>query len=217
MRGKSMQRHAPPARWLAIVALTLAAAACSPNDDPIATSTPPTTEAPSSSTSTSPTPTLTDSPSTSTSPGSASTSSAPASVSPTPDPAAQKEAVTAAYLAYWDVLVYDHKVPDPKDPRVAEATTGKARTHLEGVLTLRQAYKQKTYGVPVHRIGPVTVKGKSATLIDCMDTSKSGVVDENGKKLTVGVPRFPLTVTLELGPDERWRVALTTNREGAKC
>ena len=115
------------------------------------------------------------------------------------------------------MLAADNKVPDPKDPDIATYTTGKPRKYIEGMFVTRQHFKQRTYGKPVPHIKSVTAKSGKATVVDCVDTSKFGLLDKGGNKLTVGLPRVPITATLVEAPSGAWMVAETTTVEGGKC
>jgi hypothetical protein len=127
-------------------------------------------------------------------------------------------AVRKTYTAYWTVVLRaDNKVPDPADPRIAQYTTGKVLTHIKGLFATRRQFGNRTYGVPVLHIKSVTLSGGKATVVDCIDTSNFGVLDKNGKKLTVGVQRFPVTANLEERPAGQWKVSETTTVKGAKC
>jgi len=150
-----------------------------------------------------------------TSPAAQTTPTAPT----TPSTADVKAEVRRDYLAYWVEFVGKAgRRPDPKDERIAMYTTGDALKRTKAVWIQRKHYGRGTYGFVVPRIQSISVEGKTATVVDCQDSSKAGLARiSDGHKLTVGVKRHLLTTTLVEGPTGTWKVSKSTHVQGSKC
>jgi hypothetical protein len=124
-----------------------------------------------------------------------------------PPPADQQ--VLAQYRLLWQRAL----------PAAAQAPSGQRRDILAAVMTggaLGRAVgayatldkrHQKAYGadLPLHE--NVVVRGTTAVVTGCLDSSKGGVADKKtGRKLTKGLNRNPTTVTFTRGSDGVWRV-----------
>ena len=60
-----------------------------------------------------------------------------------------------------------------------------------------------------------SVRGRSATVTDCLDQSAAYDVDRSGKRIRPAPRHLPLTVSLQLGTDSRWRVSNLGRRVGS--
>jgi len=76
----------------------------------------------------------------------------------------------------------------------------RAGRHTEGVVTIRP--------------NVVSVTGRSAVVSDCLDQSRSYDVDRAGRRIPPARRNLPLTVALQLGAGDRWRVSDLAPRSG---
>jgi hypothetical protein len=60
-----------------------------------------------------------------------------------------------------------------------------------------------------------SVRGRSATISDCLDQSRSYDVDRSGRRLPPSARNLPLTVALQLGTDNRWKVSNLSRQRGS--
>jgi hypothetical protein len=107
-------------------------------------------------------------------------------------------------------------------PAAMAATPGKRKAILATTLTdpeLSRAVQrlaaldekgQESYGGDVPLRQTVELKGDTAVVTGCLDSSRSGLADsETGRKLTKGVETNPVSVTFRRGSDGVWRVSQT--------
>lgn len=82
----------------------------------------------------------------------------------------------------------------------------------------QRAKGQALYGVNIPRVQRVAVTGAQATVRDCQQSSAAGVEDASShRKLTVGVPRHPVTATLLLRGSD-WKVSVIAyGADGQSC
>ena len=64
--------------------------------------------------------------------------------------------------------------------------------------------------------GVASVQGRSATVTDCLDQSRTFDVDRSGRRIRPKPPHLPLTVSLQRGADDRWKVS-DLGRRGGSC
>ena len=147
-----------------------------------------------------------------------SDSTAPSSAG-SPSTNADQEALSQ-YRSFWSVL-----------PQVSTATASKreamlspftANPELDSLLqSMRAGDRQGTvfYGhdIPRPTVKSLSVPQKVAVIRDCQDSSHSGNKDkQSGRRLTVGVARHLVIATMNLGPDDKWRV-VSVSYEKSKC
>jgi hypothetical protein len=61
-----------------------------------------------------------------------------------------------------------------------------------------------------------SVHGRSATVTDCLDQAGSYDVDRSGRRVRPTPAHLPLSVSLQLGTDNRWKVS-NLRRRGGSC
>lgn len=130
------------------------------------------------------------------------------SLSPTASDAEEIRHVHRQYL-----LLLERVATMPESERrqqLAEFMTEPQLTRtLKGVAEL-EAKNLTTYGSVVSTITHLDIRGRTATLKDCRDSSASGLMDKStGKKINRGVPEDSTKTTLVKGRDGRWRVRET--------
>jgi hypothetical protein len=125
--------------------------------------------------------------------------------------------IFADYVRFWqrDMLalrsndlrrsgVFDYLFP----PQLQTTTTylasqRRAGRHTEGVVGVRPEV--------------TSVRGRYATVKDCLDQSGSYDLDRSGRHIPpTGRPRLPLVAAMQLGTDSRWKVS-TLSQVAGKC
>ena len=132
----------------------------------------------------------------------------------TPTGTAGQVAVENAYRAFWPVITTFQNSPESQwqtvlgrvavDPQLSFAIATTRQQRRTGITV---------YGRTVPRAPKVTLAagGKSATVRDCADFSRTGLANAETKKpRTVGVARTPISAVLLLGSDRRWRISRVT-------
>lgn len=77
---------------------------------------------------------------------------------------------------------------------------------------------RKSYGNDVPLRQTVVLRGDTAVVTGCLDSSQSGLADAGtGRKLTRGVATNPVSVTFERGSDGVWRVTQTQFPGTRRC
>jgi len=133
------------------------------------------------------------------------------SLDPAAQEAADRAAVEAQWIKYWDV--YINIVRTAADQRFALAATvavDPAQANLSKSAEYFESHGRDTYGSVSHRLSWTDAIAKSgqAVLSDCQDQSQFGSIDVNtGQKLTVGVQRDNIKARFVEGPDGVWRVS----------
>jgi hypothetical protein len=137
------------------------------------------------------------------------TTSAPGAPRVSSSPTSAEDAVRQSYTQYWAVLPQAEQTPDEARRRqllAAYATEPQLGTVLRNIKNLHTK-NQTSWGYVVVHIESVQVNGDTATVRDCQDSSNAGLMDtKTGKKTSRGVPKDPLSATLQRGTDERWRI-----------
>lgn len=149
-------------------------------------------------------------------------SSGPSMRSATPTAAAgpvdERAAVEAAYRQFWVVSWQLDRHPKARWRQVLSAVA--ADPELTRVLEGTRAQQRRgitRYGQVASRPSAVTVNGTTARVRDCQGADRSGQADaRTGRRLTVGVPRSPVTGSLVRGADHRWRVS-DIHYPGGRC
>jgi hypothetical protein len=123
-------------------------------------------------------------------------------------PSAEKQVLAQYRLLWQQTLPAAAKAPATQRRDILAAVmTGSALERAVGAYAALDKRHQRSYGadVPLHE--NVEVRGKTAVVTGCLDSSKGGVADEKtGRKLAKGVSRNPTTVTFAQGSDGVWRV-----------
>jgi hypothetical protein len=85
------------------------------------------------------------------------------------------------------------------------------------------AYLGKQRRAGIHTEGTIgiaplatAVRARSAVIQDCLDQSTSYDIDRSGKHISPSPPHLPLTVSMQLGADNRWKVS-NLGRRGGTC
>lgn len=194
--------------------------ACSPT--PAESPTPSPTETTTTAAPT-PTPTPTESPSSTPSPSPTSAESFP-----TPPTAAGEEelAIRQALMDYYAVM--DKFAADPTLTDLTETqyvTTGEeAGMIVKALNELRENGHVATGGRSFHdmRVGEPEVNSEDVTVVTvtyCQDQSRVRVLDAETREDTGlhPVPFVDVVATLELGLDDKWRVAMIRDQEVESC
>ena len=165
---------------VAIVAIALPLVACGGDDDAGGDTT--TTEPPKTTTTAAPTTTL--------------------------SPEQQAEAdVRAAYDAYWAMNQRLAASPDPRDPEIAERTTGGARDALTTLLTqfLSEGTAVEFQPDNVHDVLSVETDGDSAQVRDCHVDHSAKVDAESGELVQEATATLHLDMRL-VNEGGAWKV-----------
>jgi hypothetical protein len=135
----------------------------------------------------------------------------PPAQAPSPLPSTTREAVEHAYRQYWSALAEATKLSsDEARVRLGlYATPAFIERRVRGIERLRSRSRE-TWGQPVVHVFAVEVSGKNATVVDCLDGSRTGQADARTHQPipgTEGGERVHLRARLEQGTDSRWRVS----------
>ena len=135
--------------------------------------------------------------------------SAVTSVNPSPTPDEQG-LLLAQYRKFWSSLTPVSRMPAAERQAVlAEVAVDPALKSLLHGMSQGDAKGQVFYGAdvprPTVRINP---DDTTALVDDCQDSSHAGLIDKaSGKRLTVGVARNHVSVTMKKQPDDLWKVS----------
>lgn len=130
--------------------------------------------------------------------------------SPSASPVDEQAALLGQYRKFWESLTPISRLPETeRQPALAELAVDPAlKSLLEG---MRQADTkgQVFYGAdvprPKVRINP---DATTALVDDCQDSSNAGIaVKETEERVTVGVARNHVSVTMKKQPGAPWKVA----------
>lgn len=130
-----------------------------------------------------------------------------------------RRAVLAQYSAFWRALpVASAATTDAQRLRVlVPVTTTPELSQLVKSLAKQRANGQQLYGQDIPHPTVLSMTAQIAKVTDCQDASASGVRDvKTGRKLTVGVPRNPVDVTM-VKRGELWKVSVVQYRPGKTC
>jgi hypothetical protein len=134
--------------------------------------------------------------------------------SPPADPAAAR--VFDDYVRFWQRDMLALRSNDLRGsgvlaflfpPQLQETATylagqRRAGRHTEGTIGIAPAV--------------TSVRSRSATVTDCLDQSRTVDVDRSGRRTRPTPPHLPLTVSLQRGTDDRWKVS-DLGRRGGSC
>jgi hypothetical protein len=142
---------------------------------------------------------------------------APSALATSDAAAAAAELVTQRYVEFQRVVAETGATSDADDRRLPEYATGSVLENLRGKLAVRRQSGTQLYGMPMPHVQSVSVSGGRATVVDCLDNSRTGLVDRAGKKLSVGRERQETTAVLVL-EDGVWKVSeIATIAGGGSC
>jgi hypothetical protein len=130
-------------------------------------------------------------------------------VATTDSGAGDRRAVTVAYRRFWTVVSTVDSQPRDRWPDLLAAVA--AEPLLSRLLSGFQAQAaggSRQYGEVVTRPTIVRLDAEHASIVDCQDASRSGLLDTgSGLPSTAGSSRAPVAATLQRGPDGGWRVS----------
>jgi hypothetical protein len=135
--------------------------------------------------------------------------SAVTSVSPSPTPDEQA-LLLAQYRKFWSSLTPVSRLPaSARQAVLADLAVDPALKSVLHGMNEADAKHQVLYGAnvprPVVRINP---DATTALVDDCQDSSRAGVMDKaTGKRVTVGVPRNHVSVTMKKSTGALWKVS----------
>lgn len=144
-------------------------------------------------------------------------SSQSSGTSTSPKLTAEQEAIVNQYKAYFENFV--QLVGEPKQV-VFEVLTKYAYPQVveiayQGLQALDENGKRAGGTITYGQLEP-TVTGKTASLIECRDSSTETVVSAiDGTVLTHGSPGTRFISSFELNDDGRWRITDLTGKESA--
>lgn len=133
-----------------------------------------------------------------------------ASPSVTPTPLDEQAALLAQYRKFWANLTPVSRMPAAQRRAVlAELAIDPALKSILYGFTQADTKNQVLYGAnvprPTARINP---DATTALVDDCQDSSNAGVADQStAKRITVGVARNHVSVTMKKQPGELWKVS----------
>ena len=121
---------------------------------------------------------------------------------------ATEAAVLDAYRRFWSVANEVGRQPAPQWRTELEAvTTDPFLSELLTGLTQQQARGAVDFGTVHLRPTLATLTPTRASVLDCLDASRSGELDRaTGDVISVGSPRTPFTATLTPDTAGRWKV-----------
>lgn len=135
-------------------------------------------------------------------------SSTESAVSP-PTPTSENEAVKRAYTSF--IAMLDRADSLPADTRKQQLSALMVEPQLSRVLKRTEELRSKnltSYGKVVVHVTSVEVNGNDATLRDCQDSSKAGILNKSTqKKVNRGVEKGSTKAYMVKGADRRWRVS----------
>lgn len=153
-------------------------------------------------------------------PAPTATASATPSPTPSPTPVDPKAAVLAQYDRFWATLTpADLAPPALRRGMLAPVAEDPALTSLLNGMAHLDDQGQVFYGRPTLRpaVRDFRPDRRFALVFDCQDTTRNGDADHSGNRLTVGMPRDPVEVSMNLGNDGLWRVSYIASPKGQPC
>ncbi|NEA27643.1 hypothetical protein [Actinomadura bangladeshensis] len=121
----------------------------------------------------------------------------------------EDEAVRRVYTSF--IAMLDHADSLPESSRKQQLSTLMVEPQLSRVLKRAEELESKnltSYGKVVVHITSVDIAGNDATLHDCQDSSKAGVMNRNThKKSNRGVEKGNTKAYLVKSADGKWRVS----------
>jgi hypothetical protein len=142
-------------------------------------------------------------------PASGPTSTAAPARTPQPRPdrfAALKAAVTKRYREYHVVVARAGAAANPDDPALPRYATGKVLRDVRNDFAANRLQGRSAFGTAVPHVSSVTIGAGTALVLDCLDASRTGVVDNLGRTVQFGLSRQQVAVTL-LAEAGVWKVA----------
>ncbi len=130
--------------------------------------------------------------------------------SPAPTTVDEQAALLLQYRKFWSSLTPVSRMPAAQRRDVlAELAVDPALKSLLAGMAEADAKKQVLYGENVPRpTARVNPDATTALVDDCQDSSSAGVADkQTDKRLTVGIPRNRVSVTMKKQPGGLWKVA----------
>jgi hypothetical protein len=127
------------------------------------------------------------------------------------------DGVLAQYRGFWSVVVPVADAPRDRRKKMLEPySVDPALSRILRGVVAAETYGRSSYGEYVLRPDPPTIKGATATVRDCQDSSGVGLRDrKTGKRLTRGRSHDPVVTTLRRGADGVWRVATVEYLDGS--
>ncbi len=130
---------------------------------------------------------------------------------------ADQAVVATAYAHAWQVTSEAQNAANWKDPRLPQVLTGKWLNRVQFLILVQKNQGKRGYGTSKIRLQSIRIKGSVATVLDCHDTSTSGVMTfPAGKKLTVGFPREKTETTMLL-TNGTWKISRSAVFAGVSC
>lgn len=133
-----------------------------------------------------------------------------APASPAASPVDEQAALLAQYRKFWASLTPISRLPEPeRQPALAELAVDPALKSLLAGMRQADIKGQVFYGMnvprPEVRINP---DATTALVDDCQDSSNAGIaMKETEERVTVGVERNHVSVTMKKQPGGPWKVA----------
>lgn len=148
-------------------------------------------------------------------------SSAPPSSDISPQEAADRAAIEAQWVKFWDVYQGIVRTsPDQRPDLAGSVAVPALADKLVSAAEKAQNGHKDNYGAVVHHIfWQFEVDGKSTAVIaDCLDQSNAGTIDTStGDILTTGPQRANMRGELSRGEDNLWRVVSVTSLNSIAC
>ncbi|WP_141578762.1 hypothetical protein [Actinomadura sp. WMMA1423] len=126
-----------------------------------------------------------------------------------PSPSSDEEAVKETYTSFISTLDRADSLPD--ESRRQQLSALMVDPQLSRVLQRVEELRSKnltSYGKVIVHITSVDVAGNDATLHDCQDSSRAGIMNRTTrKKIKRGVEKGRTKAYLIKGADEKWRIS----------
>lgn len=140
---------------------------------------------------------------------------------PSPQEAADRAAVEAQWLKFWDVAFGLSEQPEDQwDALISSVSIDPMRASVMESAARRKANNRTNYGIVGHAIFwqfPIEGAGV-ATVADCQDHSQVGILNNaTGEKSVTGAARVNVRGVLVKGSDGTWRVREYTELVGIPC
>lgn len=122
----------------------------------------------------------------------------------------EEAALLAQYRTFWASLTPISRMPAAERRAVlAKLAVDPALKSLLFGMTQADAKGQVFYGTPIPRpTARINPDDTTALVRDCQDGRQAGLAEKaSGKRLTVGVARNHVSVTMKKQPGEQWKVA----------
>ena len=135
-----------------------------------------------------------------------------------PPPNAEEAGVFEDYVQFWQADMAALARSDPAWPPLLQRVTGQQRTDTVNLLTANRDQGHKVTGTITLKPQVVVVRGPVATVRDCVDLSKTHVVDSSeatvpGSQGKAGL-QYAVTMTKQAGT---WTVSNIDRVDGPAC